>query len=759
MSVKPDDKYKKKLKELVHSNRKLKQAYEEHERLLGAINRVNQLVIASSNLEEMLDQVLAEFLVLFKCDRAWLAHPCDPNASHHQILKEKYRPEWPGANVGKFDIPTDDYASQIFTEVLAHKRALSVGRDHPPPDHPIVTRFNIKSQMVYALFPKIGKPWLLGIHHCAEEYAHSENDKELFEALGGRVADGLSSFLAWQKTREDEALQRAFLNNTSSPICVLDLAGDYLLANNEYQLKFGKDIESLEGKNIKDIFPEEIIRRLKEQDRRVFSEEKSIELEEVLPTASGERYFITVKFPLVDAKQQIYAIGTINTDITERHRAEEERIRLAYFDYLTGLPNRRLLQQELGDAIERSVESSCFGALIFIGLNNFRTLNDTQGHAFGDKLLVEIANVIIKSVENKGRIYRFGGDEFIVLIEKLGEQESGAISLANTLGETIIEKLNVVFDKNEYQSYVSASVGAALYFSRTVSSDELLKRVDSAVYSAKKTDHKRVQFFNPNLQNDLENKARLLSRLRTAISKKEFHLHYQPQINAQGKITGAEALLRWVNPELGFVSPAEFIPLAEESNLIQEIGLWVLEEGCRTLAHWGKSPALKYLTLSLNVSAKQFRQNEFVAQVLQSIKAASAPVGVLKLELTESLEQDDISGNIEKMKELRNANIGLSMDDFGTGFSSLASLRKLPLNQLKIDQSFVNDIGQDQDGETIVKTIIGMGNNLKLEVIAEGVETEEQRIFLMQHGCYNYQGYFFSKPLPQSDFEQFVMDF
>ncbi|HXU94117.1 MAG TPA: EAL domain-containing protein [Gallionella sp.] len=443
-------------------------------------------------------------------------------------------------------------------------------------------------------------------------------------------------------------------------------------------------------------------------------------------------------------------------DITERKRAEEEIHRLAYYDTLTQLPNRRLFMNRLDQAISASHRSSQHGALLFMDLDNFKILNDTKGHDVGDMLLVEVANRLRLCVRETDTVARLGGDEFVILLQDLSSSEILAGNQVRVVGEKIIEAINAPYILNQHEHHTSPSIGACLFRERGISADELLKRADTAMYQAKAAGRNAMHFFEASMQIQLESRAALEKELRHALAKDELQLYYQLQVNNKRRIIGAEVLLRWINPERGFISPAQFIPLAEETGLILPIGQWVLEAACQQLKRWETAAETRYLQLAVNVSARQFRQADFAKRVQETLTMTGVNPALLKLELTESLVLVNVDDTIQKMNELKNVGVQFSMDDFGTGYSSLSYLKRLPLSQIKVDQSFVRDIVIDKSDAVIVKTIIDMSKNFGLDVIAEGVETEEQLEILQNNGCSAFQGYLFSKPVPAKEFESLV---
>lgn len=443
-------------------------------------------------------------------------------------------------------------------------------------------------------------------------------------------------------------------------------------------------------------------------------------------------------------------------DVSLRRAAAEEIERLAFFDPLTELPNRRLLTDRLRLGLTTSARTSQHGAVLFLDLDHFKVLNDTQGHDVGDALLRQVAVRLTSSVRSTDTVARLGGDEFVVLLEALSEHGPEAADQVEMIGKKILAALEMPFTLGPHRHQCTSSIGAVLFNGSHQSLDELFKQADLAMYDAKTTGRNALRFFDPQMQNSMSGRASLEKSLREALAHKQFSLHYQAQVTHGGHVVGAEALIRWHHPERGLVSPLEFIPLAEETGLIVPLGLWVLHTACTQLKAWEADPQRDALQLAVNVSARQFRQADFVDQVCTVLQQTGACAHRLKLELTESMVLSDVDDTVAKMHALKALGVRFSMDDFGTGQSSLSQLTKLPLDQLKIDQSFVRNIGIKPADALIIQTIVGMADNLGLEIIAEGVETQAQRLFLEQHGCTLCQGYLFARPMPLADFERFM---
>lgn len=448
--------------------------------------------------------------------------------------------------------------------------------------------------------------------------------------------------------------------------------------------------------------------------------------------------------------------GTVQ-DITEHKLSAEKIESLAFYDPLTRLPNRRLLLDRLQQALVLHARSGRQGALMFIDLDNFKNINDTQGHAVGDLLLAEVASRLQSCVREGDTIARTGGDEFIVLLEDMDADEQVAANHAETVGEKILEILGQPYNINGNMQRSTVSIGITLFRGSVKTTEEMLQRADVALYQAKAGGRNTMRFFDPAMQASVAIRVALESDLRRAVAlQEEFQLYYQAQVDSSGRQTGAEALLRWLHPVRGMISPAEFIPLAEETGLILPLGHWVMATACQQLANWAARPELSHLTLAVNISAKQFHLSTFVDEVLTLVDYFGIDPAKLKLEITESMMVSNVDDIIDKIAALKARGINFSIDDFGTGYSSLQYLKRLPLDQLKIDRSFVRDIVSDDNDKAIMRTIIAMAHSLNLSVIAEGVETEEQRQLLLSNGCTAYQGYLFGRPAPIDQFESSV---
>ncbi len=446
----------------------------------------------------------------------------------------------------------------------------------------------------------------------------------------------------------------------------------------------------------------------------------------------------------------------LEREVSRSQEAAAEINQLAFYDTLTNLPNRRLLFLLLEKELAASSRHKRIGALLFIDLDNFKTLNDTLGHDKGDLLLQHTAKRISACIRQDDIVARLGGDEFVVMLRDLGENDMDAANNTETVAEKILATLKHTLRIAHHEYHTTASIGITLFADAPGTTEDLLKQADLAMYQAKAAGRNTIRFFHPEMQARISQRAELENALREGIAKGQFFLCYQVQVSNDSTVLGVEALVRWQHPQHGIVPPAEFIPLAEETGLILPLGRMILELACTQLAAWANWLETAQLTLAVNISARQFQQPDFVDQVMEILGRTGANPQRLKLELTESLVLHNVEDIIAKMTALKTHEIGFSLDDFGTGYSSLTYLKRLPLDQLKIDRSFIHDILTDPNDAAIAKIVIALGDTLGLTVIAEGVESEEQRCCLSNMGCHAYQGYLFSYPLPRREFHEFV---
>ncbi|HDY85613.1 MAG TPA: EAL domain-containing protein, partial [Methylophaga sp.] len=447
---------------------------------------------------------------------------------------------------------------------------------------------------------------------------------------------------------------------------------------------------------------------------------------------------------------------SVFSDITNQ-KAHEDRIQhLAFYDQLTSLPNRRLLLERLQYNLSLSQRNKTYGVVMFLDLDDFKKINDSLGHEVGDELLQQVATRIQQMVRRVDTVARLGGDEFVILVANQALKDNALIEFSSNLASKIIDAFQQSFVIKGYEHHISTSIGITIFSPENQTAISILGQADTAMYKSKNTGKNTFCFYEQAMQKIAEAKLALEHDLRQAIEQQQFSLNFQPQVDNSGKIIAVEALVRWQHPERSWVSPAEFIPLAEDSGLIIPIGQWVLVNACIQLKSWLRQ-GVELQHVSVNVSPKQFRQTDFIANIKSALDESGLTANKLMLEITEGIVLDNVEDTIQKMGTLKQMGIQFSIDDFGTGYSSLSYLKRLPIDELKIDQSFVRDIATDKDDAAIVTTIIAMARHLNLTVVAEGVENFQQLNFLMENGCTLFQGYYFSRPLSPNDLKSFIL--
>jgi diguanylate cyclase (GGDEF)-like protein/PAS domain S-box-containing protein len=619
----------------------------------------------------------------------------------------------------------------------------------------VATRFVKARSMIVA--PLRANDQIIGALAVQAETPHAftRRDVSNLQILVGSLGSVIQRHRVTEQLRKSEAQYRLLFDSNPHPMWVYDRETLQFLAVNRSAVEhYGYSEPEFLAMTLLDIRPAEDAEALLKEVKEIGLGSKGFSLWRHLKK-DGTLIDVEISSDGIDFNGRPARL-VLSNDITARKASEQEIKRLAFYDPLTQLPNRQLLTDRLQQALAGSVRSRNMGALLFIDLDNFKVLNDTLGHDMGDRLLQQVAMRLNSCVRGSDTVARLGGDEFVVMVEDLSDSAGEAATQARLVAEKILEAFTEPYALDLYEHFASPSIGVTLFSGRSSSVDELLKRADLAMYQAKASGRNTMRFFDPEMQRLINARVALEADMRHGLQRHEFILHYQPQLDEHDAVAGAEALVRWQHPERGLVSPLEFIPLAEDTGLIVPLGDWVLQTACRQLAAWARRPETASLGVSVNVSSRQFRHPDFVGQVLQVISDTGADPYKLTLELTESLLVEDMESTIEKMTLLKARGVGFSLDDFGTGYSSLAYLKRLPLDQLKIDQSFVRDVLTDPNGAAIARTIVALAESLGLAVIAEGVETEAQRTLLAQHGCRAYQGYLFSRPLPIEQFDAFI---
>jgi len=568
------------------------------------------------------------------------------------------------------------------------------------------------------------------------------------------------SYGSQQQLRNSERRFRMLFEN--SPLCIheISLDGRFLSMNRAgLDMLSQQDDAKICGTSFLNVVSQQDVPRI----QALFREALDGNVCHFEFNTAGDRvlHFKSSFIPIRDVSGQVMKLMGLTEDITERKQAEQNIQQLAYYDPLTNLPNRRLLLDRLGKALATCSRSQRYGALMLIDLDHFKKLNDVHGHEVGDLLLVEVARRITHSIREQDSAARLGGDEYVVMLEDLSTDTQEAARQADTVAEKIRSTLSLPYylkhtltsrNAGTIEHYCTSSIGVTLFGSDD-NIEELFRWADAAMYQAKAAGRNVIRFFDATMQAAIEAHAMLEQDLRTAYELQQFRLHYQVQVDGRCEPQGAEALLRWEHPYHGLLSPLRFIRLAEETGLILLLGQWVLDTACAQIKKWQDDPMLSKLSISVNVSGRQFHQPHFATQVKATVQQHGINPLRLKLELTESAVLENIEDAISKMLVLKEFGVRISLDDFGTGYSSLAYLKRLPVDQLKIDQSFVRDIATDTGDVVMVRTIVDLGMNFELDIVAEGVETQEQFRLLQRYGCACFQGTLLGKPLPPEQFE------
>ncbi|MDR3452443.1 MAG: EAL domain-containing protein [Rhodoferax sp.] len=577
------------------------------------------------------------------------------------------------------------------------------------------------------------------------------------------IAVYLRDVSAWQQSKEQMLLLQTSINRLNDIVLIAD-AGSHdepdvriVFVNDAFERRTGYSREEVLGQTPRMLEGPLTQRAELERIRVTLAQSQPVRSELIIYKKDGEQFWMELEVVPVDylGRGLTHWIA-VARDITKRKASEDEIEHLAFYDALTQLPNRQLLMSRLRHVLAQKGVDRKIGALMFIDLDHFKLLNDTMGHSRGDMLLRKAASRLASCVDRDDTVARLGGDEFVVMLQDLGDNLPAANARALAVGERILAVLGEPYDLASYSYHGTCSIGITAFNEEEVTIEDLLKQADLAMYQAKASGRNAVCFFDPKMQAVATANAALTSELRHGLRHHEFVLHYQPQVGGDGRMLGVEALMRWQHPQRGLVLPDAFIPQAEDSGLILPMGQWALESACAQLALWARHPETEQLSISVNVSVRQFRNPEFVDQVMSVIRQTGVRAQRLKLELTESLLATGIEVTIAKMGILKRAGVTLSIDDFGMGYSALSYLKRLPLDQLKIDRSFVKDMLTDPNDAAIARTIIGLAQSLGLSVLAEGVETEAQRALLSQFGCDCYQGHLFCRALPIDQLEIFM---
>ncbi|MDQ7091034.1 MAG: EAL domain-containing protein [Methylococcales bacterium] len=571
--------------------------------------------------------------------------------------------------------------------------------------------------------------------------------------------DVTKQYITMEALKLSELRFRDVIEASEAYIWEVDLEGYYTYLTEKVEAIKGYKRSELLGHKPFEFMPEEeeIVSAMSIL-KNVIHEKGKFELTHRNITAKGTILWEEVKGQVViNNEGNVSGLRGVGVSINQRKQDEAEIQRLAYYDSLTSLPNRRMINNRLADEISAAKRHHFFGALLFIDLDHFKNLNDSLGHEVGDELLVQIAKRLKNELRKEDIAARLGGDEFIVLLTHLSLNLESAVTKVRKVTEKLLQELRRPYQLKEHQYYNSSSIGIALFPIKNENAEIVFKQADTALYQAKDKGRNNFLFYHPQMQAMANKRLEIEKDLRIALLEKQLQLYYQPQVNQQKELIGSEVLLRWKHPTKGYIPPDQFIPIAEEVGLIIEIGDWIIQQGFQQIKQWEESKFLKKgQKFSINVSPNQFKEEYFANKLIQQINKIGINPKLIILELTEGTFLDDITETVEKMKHLKNLGFIFSIDDFGTGYSSLSYLKRLPIDELKIDKAFIDDLENDSDDQIIIDTIIAMAKHLKLSVIAEGVETQPQFEFLKAHGCFNYQGYLFSRPLNTQDFEDYM---
>ncbi len=655
------------------------------------------------------------------------------------------------------------YANDHFCEISGYPRAELLGQHHNALSSGIHPSDFFKSMYEMAL---AGDVWQGDICNRAKNgliYWLQTTIAAIWDADGiltMLVAIG-TDVTAQKKKYEQLELLQVCIERTNDVIVIteaepIDLPGPRIVyANQAFETLTGYSREEVIGKTPRILQGPESDRAPRDRIRTALSQWKSIREEILNYTKDGQKFWAELEIsPIANEAGWFTHWIAVQRDITQRKANEEQALKLAFYDSLTGMANRRLLIDRLTQAIASASRTGLAGALLFVDLDFFKTINDTLGQNAGDKILKLVAQRLNSCVREGYTTARLGGDDFVIMLEDLSVDATQAALSVEELGNKISAAFMPPYQIDGKDYWISASLGATLFGPDRPLVDDLLKQAEIAMYAAKVAGRDILRFFDPRMQQAIDARVAMQDGLGLALKRREFQLHYQIQVDRAGKAVGAEGLIRWSRPGLGLVPPGQFIPLAEETGLIIPIGLWVLETACAQIKIWQQHEATRHLTLSVNVSVIQFQAPDFVELIRAVVTRHGIEPTRLMLELTESIMVKNVTETISKISELKTLGISTSLDDFGTGYSSLQYLKKLPLAQLKIDQSFVHGMLDDDREKSIVHTIVVLAQSMGMDVIAEGVETQEQYQLLLTEGCVKFQGYLFGRPQPLGQFEQ-----
>ncbi|HEX4585810.1 MAG TPA: EAL domain-containing protein [Burkholderiaceae bacterium] len=803
----------------IAERRRTEAARATHLRFVESLDRVNSALRGCDGLQRTMSDVLDCALSIFDCDRAWLVFPCNPEAATWRAPMERTRPQYPGALALGVDQPVDAEIVESFRILRAAPGPLKFG---PGADYPLAEevskRFEVRSMIAMVLYPKVGEPWLFGLHQCSHARQWTAEDERLFQEVGRRLADGLTMLLTLRDLQMRETESRSLANTQTrlnrslrllsrcnrllihaddestllNEVCRLVVeAGQYSLAwvsLAEHDARksirpiaqFGDNAGYLDSIDLTWADEErgrgptgtairtgqvQICQNLLNDPRMTrwrqtmqkhgFRGSAALPLNDTWGTfgalsiyAAEPDAFIPEEIELLQelASNLAYGIRALRT--RAEHRAAEEKLAfLAHHDPLTQLPNRLLLRDRFERAIAQTTRQRGRIAMMFLDLDSFKEINDSLGHEVGDELLIQVAGRLRSCVRHMDTVSREGGDEFVIVL-------NGADELAGVarVAQQILASMELPFEIDGSSLHTTLSIGISVFPDDGEDFDTLRRNSDAALFVAKDSGRNVYRFFDEQMNRDVLERLQMQASLRCALKNEEFRLYYQPQLRLRdGRIIGMEALVRWQRADGRLVQPGEFIAVAEQSGLIIPIGQWVLNEACRQAMQW-RQAGLPELVVAVNLSVAQFRRGNIPEAVKAALQRSGLPPASLELELTESVLLHDTETALETLRALKKIGVKLSIDDFGTGYCSLAYLKRLAVNKLKIDRSFMRELAESAEDAAIVRAIIQLGHTLELEVVAEGVETDAQLAFLRANGCDQIQGYLISHPLPPAQF-------
>lgn len=745
----------------ITESKKNKSALQRQLRFTHALNLIAQCVVEHHDAPLILDETMHVVSDVLKTDRALIY---DIDFDKHQVigLSEWLNPLHPEITPSIGTYPMDIFINGVnelrktHHYVTSQKEAVNPLLIGDGSGDILHTQMMIQSALWYPFAFRDNGFYLFALNQIYSKREWEADELDFLDGFSQLVSVALEKIhlLKEQQSAEHDLRVSAIAFEAQEGIFITDSERKIIRINSAFTRITGFGAEEVLGKNPHVLslghhgadFYASLWQSIANQgawEGEIWNRRKSGEIFPVYLTIAAVK----------NAEGSITNYVATFSDISASKAAAQEIETLAFFDPLTGLPNRRMLIDRLQHALAVSARNHKDGALLFIDLDHFKDINDTLGHYIGDLLLQQVAQRLTRCIREGDTVARLGGDEFVVMLEDLSLSGIDSPAQAEAVGEKILSALGEPYKLAEHEYHITPSIGATVFTDHLKSKDEILKQADIAMYQAKRAGRNTFRFFDPKLQESIDARTTLEKELHRAITQQQFQLYYQMQVDAAGQVIGAEALIRWIHPQRGIVSPLQFIPLAEETGMIVSMGNWVLATACAQIKAWQTNAHARDLVLAVNVSAQQFCHADFVAQVSNAIRANDIRPELLKLELTESMLVKNIEETIAKMIELKKIGIRFSLDDFGTGYSSLQYLKRLPLDQLKIDQSFVHDLESTTSDRAIVRTIIAMAQSLDLEVIAEGVETVEQKNLLLNKGCSHFQGYLFGKPMPIEQFD------